>query len=279
MPVVNSTSTVTSVSTSTATQISTIHQTTTINAGPTLVFGLPVELVAIIVLAMVGIVFLFFRFQVKGVPVNLIWIYKNGSAIMFRAREDLQGIFLDIIKSGRKAEIIKKTGLPLAVRYVPDKFNAYIDTPAANKNIESAMQELRVKGFKVIEQPDRKRGFFPRPTLIKGYIIQKEPSLEKALAYLDVNLGGLKQVRLYASIEGSGETIDWSPKIQESKGEQDSGNTILLGEMKSAAKQFFALLAEAMQGSIKTFLLPLIAGLGIGAMLMVLIVTLTGGRI
>lgn len=273
MPVVNSTSTVTSVSTSTATQISTIHQTTTINAGPTLVFGLPVELVAIIVLAMVGIVFLFFRFQVKGVPVNLIWIYKNGSAVMFRAREDLQGIFLDIIRGGRKAEIIKKTGLPLAVRYIPDKFRAYIDVPKDKTISEPEMKQLKDRGFKIT--PTK----YDRKSRIRGYLVEKEHEMDTALAYLDVNLGGLKQVRLYASIEGSGETIDWTPKIQESKGEQDSGNTILLGEMKSAAKQFFALLAEAMQGSIKTFLLPLIAGLGIGAMLMVLIVTLTGGRI
>lgn len=265
----NVTVTVTSTSTSTSaiTLTGTTHTVTT-QAPTFLLFGLPPELIALFTFAIVGIIYAFFRFQVKGVPVLLIWIYKNGAAIILKGKEDLQGIFLDVIRGNKKVELLKKTGLPLQVRYLPDKFKAYIDVPKDRTINEEKLKALRDDGFKMtVAKYDRK-------ARIRGYIIEKEHLMEKTLAYLDVNLGGMKMARIYAAIEGSGETIDWAPKIAGSS--EDTGNTVLLGEMKSAAKGFFQLLAEAMQGSLKTFLLPLLAGLGLGGMLVVLVFILSG---
>lgn len=258
--------------TNSTSSISTVHVTTTVHGSitlPTLVFGLPPEVFVVIILAVVGIVFLFFRFQVKGVPVYLVWIYKNGTAVWLKAREDLQGIFLDVIKGGKKVEVLKKTGLALPVRYLPNNFKAYIETPAKNVQLVGAMAELKMKGFTVEERSDRVQGRIRRH-LIKTYLIEKKAETTEALAYLDVSLGGLKQARIYASIEGSGETIDWKPKIEGEEG-KDPGNTVLIQEMRSAAKGFFALLAEMLQGGIRSLLLPLIAGLGIGGLLVAII--------
>jgi hypothetical protein len=247
--------------------------THTVQAAPFLLFGLPPELVLGFTLAIVAVIFLFFRFQVKGVPVMLVWIYKNGSAIMLRAREDLQGIFLDVLKSGKKAEIIKKTGLALPVRYLPNNFKAYIEPPKNRFTETAIIKDLRTAGFKVnVQRTDRKGA-------VKAYLIEKEASVEKTLAFLDVNLGGMKSAKLYATIEGMGETIDWQPKIETTNNKDDSGNTILLQEMKTAAKGFFALLAEAMQGTMKSLILPLVAGVGLGITIIVLVVTLTGGKL
>lgn len=261
------------VTTSTTTIILTSTHTNTVQAAPVLLFGLPPEIILIFTVAIVAIVFLFFRFQVKGVAVSLIWIYKNGSAVMMGAKEDLQGIFLDVLKGGRKVEILKKTGLALPVRYVPGKFKAYMDTPKDKTLAEVVggplLEQLRAAGFKLTPAK------YDRKARVRGYLVERERGPEKAIAYLDVSLGGMRQARLYTTVEGTGETIDWMPRIAGAS-QNDSSNTVVLQEMKTAAKSFFALLAEAMQGSFKTMLLPLIAGLGIGAMLMVVLFLVTG---
>lgn len=258
---------------STTTVTLTGTHTVTVQAAPVLLFGLPPELILIFTVAVVAVVFLFFRFQVKGVAVSLIWIYKNGTAVMMGAKEDLQGIFLDVLKGGRKVEILKKTGLALPVRYVPGKFKAYMDTPKDKTLAEVVggplLEQLRGAGFKLT--PTK----YDRKARVRGYLVEKERGTEKAIAYLDVSLGGMKQARLYASVEGTGETIDWMPRIAAAN-QNDASNTVILQEMKTAAKSFFALLAEAMQGSLKTFLLPLLAGLGLGGMITLLLFVLSG---
>lgn len=252
--------------------------TTTIQhqAAPVLIFGLPPELVAVFAFVVFGLVYAFFKFQVKGVPVSLLWIYKNGTAIMLKGQEDLQGVFLTVIKGGKKAETIKKTGLALPVSYVPGKFEAYIETPETNKELAHSISLLKFKGFTVTEKEDktRRKGFFGKE-LIKVYLIARESLPVETLAYLNVNLGGLKQARIYGAVEGAGETFDWTGKIQQA-GTSDPGNTVLLQEMKSAGKAFFALLAEAMQGTLKNFVLPLVAGAGMGGLMVFLVVELTG---
>jgi hypothetical protein len=254
------------VTTSTVTLTGT--HTVTVQAAPVLLFGLPPELILIFTVAAVFVIWGFFRFQVKGVTVSLIWIYKNGSAIMLNAQQDLQGIFLYVIKGRRKVETLKKTGMPLQVRYLPPKFKAYMETPKNHALDDPNFKALREKGFKITPERHDRRGN------IKAYLLEKDGSIEETFAYLDVNLGGLKTAQLYATVEGSGETMSWQKKIDDAP--VDSGNTVVLQEMRTAAKGFFQLLAEAMQGSLKTFLLPLIAGLGIGGMVTVLLFILSG---
>lgn len=255
----------------TSTIINTVTQSTTIQAQPFLLFGLPPELLAIFVLAILGIAFFFFKFQVKGVPVMLTWIYKNGSAVMLRAQEDLQGIFLNVLKGSKKVETLKKTGLPLQVRYMPNKFQAYIDVPKDQTINDDVLRRLKDKGFKITPTKYTRKGE------VKAYLIDKEPSLTSGLAYLDVNLGGLKTARLYAAIEGTGQTIDWAPRIQASgNGESNPGNTVVIHEVRSAAKEFLHMMAESMKGTFQALILPLIAGAGIGGMLVTILVILTG---
>jgi len=266
---VTATVTVSSVSVQTSTVINTVTHSETIQAQPFLLFGLPPELLAIFTIAIVVVIWAFFRFNVKGVPVMLIWIYKNGSALMMRAQEDLQGIFLNVMKGSKKVETLKKTGLPLQVKYLPNKFSAYIDIPKDQTINDEVLKRLRDKGFKMSPTKWSRKG------IIKAYLIEKEASLVGALAYLDVNLGGMKTARLYTGIEGTGETIDWMPKIQSSQG-VDPGNAVIIHEMRSAAKAILADIAAALKGTFQALILPLIAGAGIGGMLVIILVILTG---
>jgi hypothetical protein len=190
-----------------------------------------------------------------------------------RAQEDLQGIFLNVMKGNRKVETLKKTGLPLQIRYMPNKFVAYLDLDGKKEGMDNTTQVyLREKGYKLTPRKYDRKG------TVKGYLIDKDSSLTSALAYLDVNLGGLKTARMYAAVEGSGETIDWVPRIKEAA-QVDSGNSPVIHEMQSAAKSFLHLMADAMKGTFGSLLLPVGCGIGIGVTIMVILITLSGGKL
>src|SRR6266849_182915 len=102
------------------------HSTTITNqAAPFLLFGLPPELIAIFALSFILIAFAMFKYQVKGIPIVVKWIHKNGAAWQMRARQDLNGLFIDVLSiRGKRLEVLKQTGLALEVSVLPDKFKA-----------------------------------------------------------------------------------------------------------------------------------------------------------
>lgn len=266
MAAVNSTTTTSTGVTSTFT----VTHSTTVQAQPFLLLGLPPELVAVILIVVTIMVYAAFKFQVKGVPVQLLWIYKNGSALMLRAKEDMQGIFLEVLSArGKKLETLKKPGLALPVKVMPDKFSAYIEVPKDATMQDETLQNLRAKGFKISPAKHDKKG------AVRAYIVEREAELTEALAYLDVSLGGLKTMRLYGAIEGSGETFNWVEKI-DAAGSTDPGNTAVIHEMRSAFKSFAQILADAVKGTLSALLVPMIGGLGIGGMLAFILILVTG---
>lgn len=272
MAVVNSSAT------STVTVVSTVHQTQTINNGPLLIFGLPPELIAVILFAVAGIGYAWFRFSARGRPVIVEWLFRNYSGKQFRAMEDLNGLWLYIMNAtGKKAATLKKNGLPIEVELTNNKARAYtIQERHRNGGLDSATrQDLINKGFKIKDLP------FKNEKVRKGYILTEPDPPKKTLAYIDYEAGGAKIFRKYTVVEGTGTTmtvLDMKAKIDGTKEMEpgDEASAGLVHEELAASKSFLQLLAEAMQGNIKTFLIPLLAGLGIGGMITALLFVLSG---
>lgn len=259
--------------TTTVTETFTSTRTTTQQLpAPGFIFGIPTELwlVGIIVIGIVG--FYFFRTQVRDIPVNVLWVFRNGHSRIFRASEDLGGVFLNVMDwKGKKAETLKKTGEPLEVTYMPERAKTYIIEPETKHGkplTQETMAELEHEGFRLREETDRKGK-------LKAYIATRPPKEEKELAYIDAHLGGLKTARLFVVPEGTGSTFDVVKAIQ-GLNVEDPGNTSLLHEERGAAKAALKDYAEAAAGSFRTLVIPLVAGLGIGGMISLLFILLTG---
>lgn len=278
----NSTSTTTTLSlphqltniTTTVTQTFTgFHTTTQQVPASGFVLGVPDDLWFLIIIGAVVLGVYFFRTQVKDIPVNILWVFKNHSGRIFRAAEDLEGAFLTVFDwKGKGVETLKKNGVPVEVTYLPEKAKAYIvrsETKNGKPMDDATKRALEAQGFKVEEQPDGKKGE-------KAYVINRDPKEERTTAYLDVHLGGLKSMRLYTTLQGTGTTIDLLKELEKATATTKAGNESVMHEERGAAKAYLRDIAEAFAGSWKTVILPLVAGLGIGGMISLLLILLTG---
>ena len=207
--------------------------------------GLPYEIWGLVVFAIVVAMYFIFRTNYEAIPVRALWIFKNGQAYSFKAKEDLQGIFLKIVNArGKEIETIKKRGIPLEVKEIDEKqAKAYIAKFATTD-------------------------------------AEGKPTTEKR-AYLNVAFSKMKHERVYAVLEGTGETIDivelaTQDAKKKAKGEPSSGNAVVLHEEQSAAKELFKAWAEALAGSLRALVLPLAAGGAIGMAATLVLLILTG---
>lgn len=260
------------------TSTQTVEKTTTSQAS--FLFGLPPWELAIFGVVIGLVVLVYFRSSVRSIPVGVLWVYKNRAAIKLKAKEDLSGVFLDVTNArGKTLTTLKKTGLPIEVKAVNKAKAYFIAETRPTDGFNLAEQEvLKEKGWKI--EPREAGSWRKRPwnakQPLRGYLLEKDEETVNETAWLDVSLGGLKHERLYASVEGTGQTIDWlDPAKVDGKGEEKSA---ILNEEKSAAQEWLRLLAEAAAGGLRSILLPLIAGLGIGCTVTFLVIILTGGK-
>src|SRR5271157_2208432 len=93
------------------------------------------DLIVLVVLFLAAVAWWYFRTSVQGQPVLVDWIYRNGSAVRLRAKEDLQGVFLTIQNlKGKVVSTIKKRGLPLEIVDISHlKENRYYIIPTDQK--------------------------------------------------------------------------------------------------------------------------------------------------
>jgi hypothetical protein len=94
-----------------------------------LIFGVDPSLFVFFALiaSVFGILIVRFLSRNAGaITVVVTWVFKNHTALRFKAREDLRGIFLDVMGArGKVIEALKKEGLPIEVEEV-DGMKAYI---------------------------------------------------------------------------------------------------------------------------------------------------------
>ena len=266
----NSTSTSTS---GTVTFTATQTTTHTVTTAATPFLGIPTEL-WILILPLIAILgWLLLKFNVKTIPVKVLWLAKNYSALRLRASEDLQGLWLTIINArGKKVETIKKTGRAIEV-YDLDNKNGIAYTLNERRKAAGLSDEMKTSieglGFRVEE--------IVRKGKRRGYLVKKDgPATE--LAYLNIPSGGLKHEKLYTAVEGSGHTLDLldlKEGIDKAETNTEGSDGIIHGEI-NAAKSWLALLAEAAKANLANTLLMFGGGAGIGGMVVMLALLVSG---
>ncbi len=243
---------------------------TTIQQLPATPFlGIDDTLWLVIIGAILAFSYILFTRQVKGVPYSLKWIYKTGSALQLTVGQDLNGLFISVMNArGKKLETLTKDAEPLEVTVIPPKVEFYMDPKEAGTTLDADTTALiESKGFKVKERREGRKQKF------RGYLVYNEPKLKKVLAFLDVSLGGLRHVREYATIEGSGTTVDWMERAKDAP--VGVGKNAVIHEEISAGKSWLHLLAEAAQGS-RSLLIGAVMGGGIAGTAMLLVFLLAG---
>jgi len=94
-----------------------------------LILGIDAQLLvlAAFIASIFGILLVRFLSRNAGaINVIVTWVFKNNTALRFKAREDLRGIFLDVVGArGKVIEALKKDGLPIEVEEVSD-MKAYL---------------------------------------------------------------------------------------------------------------------------------------------------------
>jgi hypothetical protein len=264
--VTNHTTTITFTSTHTTTQ--------QLAAAPFL--GIPTEL-WIIILPLIGVsVWLILKFQVKAVPVTLLLLAKNYSALKLKVNRDLAGLWLTVINArGKKADTIKQKGKPFEVYSVDNKDAIAYTLRERRKEAElgeSLWGQLVAKGFKIEEKKEGRRQKH------KGYLIKKDAP-ESEIVYVEIPTGGMKHETMFTAVEGTGHTVellDIKPLIDESAANASGSDGVIHQEI-NAAKSWLQLLGEAASRPLGQTLILLGAGMAMGGLLIVM-VFLFGGH-
>lgn len=246
------------------------------------VFGIPPEVYVVFALAAVALVWLVFKYNVKGTPAQVLWLYKNYSGKLFRVMEDLGGIFLYILSAnGKKAETLKKTGQPIEVDVIPRTVSYFLDDDGYyNVLSEKLRADIEAAGFKITQRPLESVGRIRRKIQSKGYLVKAETPKSR-LAYIDVAAsGGPKRIRLYVAVEGTGTTTEFVDVrgIVDGAKNVDPGNSSIIHEERSAVKAFLSEWAAALRGTLQNLILPMATGAGLLAMVL-LIVELIRGKL
>lgn len=96
-----------------------------------LIFGVDPTLFVLFALIAAGAMIAVVRFMGKSlgtIDVVVTWVFKNHTALRFKAKEDLRGIFLDVLGArGKSIEALKKEGIPIEVSDIDKKdMKAYL---------------------------------------------------------------------------------------------------------------------------------------------------------
>ena len=247
--------------------------TTTVNH--TVLQALPWQfyVAGLAVLATGVLVFVFFRLNVKEVPVEVEFIGTNYHAWQIRAKKDINGIYLKLFRGSKHIESLKAVTKPVEVQILNDKAKGYV----VKKKLmdEETRKLLTSKGFTVTDREKDRKG------RVKSYLLE-EPANGKALAYFPTHVGGLKTVLRYMTVEGTGKTIDPMEMVDKALAPEGNGHakaqedtTGLVHELVSAGKEVIGLINEGAQGNFK-MLLGVAAGLPMGMALIMVALEFTG---
>src|SRR5712691_6042216 len=110
------------------------------------------------------------------------------------------------------------------------------------------------------------------PDKAKAYLITNEPGKPPTVGY-DVHLGGLQHMRLYATFEGAGETIDF---LSHNNGESQNMHQTIIDEELGASQWLIRMVKEEVGIPMRTFLMMFGAGGGLVGTVLFTILILSG---
>lgn len=205
----------------------------------------------------------------EGLPVKVDWTTATGVTFRFAAKEDMRGVFLDIVKGGKSIEQIKKVGIPLDVSEVSEKDSkAYLVKFAdETKRVYVTVRQSRMKNYRLYHAIEG-TGITVDYRNMAERLLNPEflPVLQRAMKILgeqggpeaDEAVSGLQEV-VTKSLENA----------------RDAGTTLLLHEESSGFKR---VLKDLEEGG-KTFMdviMDWVPGIGIGMALTFILLLLFG---
>src|SRR5437867_3624020 len=203
-------------------------------------FGIGYEIWGFFALIFFAVFYTVNKSRVKSLSVNTLWMLASRAAYLFPSKQDRNGIYVDVkVARGKKAVSLLQEGLPLEVREIPKNGKAYVIGGTEN---------------------GKKAG-------------KNGPTVDKAdigKVFYDVHLGGLKHMRLFATIEKTGTTIDFI-KDQENNGHSNPHGAIVNQEI-GATGAIYDKIEQAARDTWRAVILPLGAGAGLGISVGILLV-------
>lgn len=82
---------------------------------PLLIMGLPDDLIITLMIMMVIMMLATFFFFVRGVPVKALYIRENGTGRLYDAKEQIGGVFMEIIRRRKVVLTVTKEGQAVEV--------------------------------------------------------------------------------------------------------------------------------------------------------------------
>ena len=235
-------------------------------------FGIPYEVLAVILAAAIVVAYLFFRSSVEGMPVYAKWVTETGVTWRFRAKEDLRGVFIDIMDGkGKVIEQVKKFGIPLDISDVENAKAYLVKFSDDTKKVYLTVRPSRMKNYREY-------------TVLEGTGLTVD---YKGMAKQAMRPDFISKVQKAESLLRDGKDADPETYVQAADGllqvvkesqrnaNSDAGNTLLLHEESSAFKQLLKDLKEGGK-SMMDMLFDWIPGIGIGMALTFLILILLG---
>lgn len=219
--------------------------------------GIPVDLWIVFALVAVVAVFVVNRSLVRDIPVGVNWMFDNHTGRRLVGGLDLNGVFVRIKSArGKMLETVKKAAIPFDITHI-EGYKAYVADDDA-KRLKEWQQKKRAYDAK--EEGATDPGISPKLT---GYLMHQ---------------GGLRHTTEIFIHEGDGVSFDplTGAGLDDKDKGPDTGHTSILHEMKAAAKEFLKLWAEATKGTFQALILPIITGIGLGSMVTILLLLVTG---
>ena len=238
--------------------------------------GLPADLWVVLFLFFLAVVVIAVRRGVSnpvagGTPKRVMWLGRNYSAKRFPARDDLKGIFIDVLSANSKKQIetLKKSAVPVKVLEIEGAKAYVLEQPKELKKLTAKIEEeLAKQDLKEKKREDLEKKLAD----LKSFPVTDE---DADIVYFDVETSRTGRTTEYLTVEGTGRTIDYVKQASEAK-QEEKGSTAVIHEETSAVKTFLKLWAQAAAGGWQALILPMAAGGGLGMSALFLVLIISG---
>ena len=177
--------------------------------------------------------------SIRAMPVKVLWELKNGAAYLLPAKEDLNGVFVYVVNArGKKILSLMKEGQPIEVKEPPEKDAKRLYLIGGPHNGKKAGRDS--------EHDDR--------------------------PYLDVNLSRTKSMRLYRTMEKTGQTLPWG--AEDGQATNLHGSTV--NQETATVNELLKRMAENIANTFSRLIMPILTGVGLGGMGTFLILIVLG---
>lgn len=187
---------------------------------------------------------------------KVLWCMENNTAVEFPAKEDLNGIYLDV-----QAPVTRQQTQTLQVESIPLSVTSLSSIKGGRLMLIPREHE---PGF--FDENGKSRHHDKKGRLIWDGILKPAETFENAVIEVPKG-GGIKRLRLYHTLDGSGFTFNPVDAAKAMAG-TDSHRVTAPRERQHAFQRAFGALAAYSTQSFRNMVMPMMVGLLLGMVVM-----------